>query len=881
MKLKKFNLFFNRLKLNLKGRIQALFQNTHDHYACFLPAQIGFLTNFFLNFFFANINVNKNQTYQLKQLQEKGIIVYANKYKSYFEYLFYYTRYKQMAIPFPEIGLDYKIYLLQPASRIFKIFLAQLHHFFRHFSLPSPYKSDYIKDELLLKGRSGFLSLIGGDTFYRRFVRYRTDPIHYLIEMQKTIDCPIFIVPQLMLFNIRPQRTNPTLLDLILGCKENPSTIRRISSLFKSPNKIFIEISKPVNLQKFLNFREIREMESQQQALTLRRHLLLQMNRHRQSITGPVLKSREEMIENILTNGELRGFMKSYARRTKSPLQQIHKKAAGYLDEIAANYNMDLINIYKIGLKWILNSIFEGITVDQAGLEKVKLAAQRAPLILIPCHKSHLDYLILSYVFHNNHMPCPHIAAGKNLSFWPLGPIFRSGGAFFIRRTFKGAILYSKVFAAYVEKLLSEGFNVEFFIEGGRSRTGKLLMPKLGMLSLLINACKKGVCDDLIFVPIFIGYDRVLEENSYLHEIEGGKKKPENLLQVIKARKFLKKRYGKVYIKFDQPISLKEHLARKDQMLSDLSSKQQNLLCNEIGYRVINAINRSSVVTPYGIVASAILNYSSQSFTYEQLMFHVEAYMNYLLTQKAALADTLLVDPQHAFEHVLETFVQRKFVERRSLQKWTPPSESTFEVNENRRSILEYYKNNCIAFFVPLAFTAMAILKNDAFQFSASDLRPHYRFLQNFLAHEFSPDLDNPPEYFIRKTIKFFINEAILVPHHTLPDTYNLTSAGFRKLKMYAGLLKTYFESYRIVLTYLTQSAQDSDDAKDRMKKIQALGSKMYKNKEIERSEALSKINYGNAITFFTAQGIKGAEDAEKITSYATEIQDYLHHLAT
>ncbi len=879
MNLKKIISFFKQLKTGMTQHIRKFFNNTHDHHACFLPARIGYIISFFLNFFYANINVNKNQTFQLNQMREEGIVIYANKYKSYFEFLFYYARYKKMELPFPQIGFDYKIYSLQPVLRLLKILLAHAHYFLRHFSRLDPYESGYIKKELLQNRRSGFLSLIGDDTFYQQFVKSRTDPIRYLIDMQKTIDRPIFIVPQLMLFNIRPQRSVPSLMDLIMGLRENPGLFRRINTLLNSTNKIFIEISKPVNLQKFLQFKEICDMDSESQALILRRQLLSQMNRHRRSITGPVLKTREELNESILTGDELQHFMTRYASRTKNTVQQIRKKATGYLDEIAANYNPDLIHVYKMGLKWILNTIFEGITVDQEGLEKVKLAAQRAPLVLIPCHKSHLDYLILSYVFHNNHMPCPHIAAGKNLSFWPLGPIFRSGGAFFIRRTFKGAILYSKVFAAYVEKLLSEGFNIEFFIEGGRSRSGKILMPKLGMLSLLINGCKKGACDDLIFVPIFIGYDRVLEENSYLHEIKGGKKKPESLLEVLKARKFLKTRYGKVYINFAEPISLNDHLAKNGKQLETLSSKEQNGVCSEIGYRIINAINDNTVVTPYGIVAGAVLTCSSRSFTYEQYQFHIETFMNFLMDRKISMADTLLINPRHAFEQTLENFVQQKLVEKHSLQKKARPSAYTYNVVESRRSMLEYYKNNCIFYFVPPAYTALAILKNDAFQFSSSDILEPYRFVQDLFTYEFAPDFASEPDYFIRKTIKFFINEAILVPHNTLPDTYNLTSSGFRKLKAYAGLLQTHFESYWIVLTFFSHFSQDSYETKERIKKIQSLGLKMYKNNEIERFEALSKLNYENGVSFFTSMGIKGDEDIDLIERYALEIQDYLRHL--
>jgi len=187
-------------------------------------------------------------------------------------------------------------------------------------------------------------------------------------------------------------------------------------------------------------------------------------------------------------------------------------------------------------LEWIINTIFEGISVNESGLARMKSMFKKGPVILLPCHKSHIDYLMISYIMFRNNMPCPHIVAGKNLSFWPLGTIFRGGGAFFMRRTFKGAELYAKVFSEYMKKLLSEGFNIELFIEGGRSRTGKLLPPKFGLMTILLNAFKEKACDDLLIVPVFFGYDRVLEEDAYLHEVEGGVKEPESVGQIFKAR---------------------------------------------------------------------------------------------------------------------------------------------------------------------------------------------------------------------------------------------------------------------------------------------------------------------------------------------------------
>jgi glycerol-3-phosphate O-acyltransferase len=476
-------------------------------------------------------------------------------------------------------------------------------------------------------------------------------------------------------------------------------------------------------------------------------------------------------------------------------------------------------------------------------------------------------------------MPVPLVAAGKNLSFWPMGPMFRSGGAFFIRRSFRGAVLYSKVFAEYIHKLLEEGFNIEQFIEGGRSRTGKLLMPKLGLLSILLNAYKNGACEDMIIVPIYIGYDRVLEEKSYLQELEGGQKEPENLRGVIQASKFLKKRYGKIYIEFNEPILMSELTEKFGTPLAEMKPKDQNALCRNLGYRVINAINRAAVVTAYGLVASAILNCSRDRFSYNQMMSIIETYINHLTMQNAKLADTLVLDHVHAIQHALDAYVQSKFVEAVSKEKGTPYSERNYKINVARRPYLEYYKNNCIAFFIPAAFTAMAILEKDAFQFSAADLQSDYKFQQSLFKFEFAYDVDQTPEYYVRKAIKAFIDDAILMPHQTIPDTYNVTSSGLRKLKLFSIFLKTYFESYKIVLKFLQNNSQNSIKAKERVKKIETSANRMYKRQEIEHPEALSKVSYQNAVEFFTSHGIKGSDDVEKIDFYNDAIQKSLKAL--
>ena len=868
------------LRTRLKKMIDAVLGGTHDHYLCYLPENTGFLSFFMLKLFFSGVKIDKEQTAVFQTIPKDAIIVYVTRYKSYFEYIFYHTRYKEEGLPSPEIGFSCKVFMLQPLSRIFKIFLANLDYFFKNRVFPDPYSSGYIKKELL-GGRSALLSLIDDKGFRQRFIKSKTDPIRYLIETQATIDRPIYIIPQLMFFNKKPQRSIPSMIDILFGTEENPGKIRRLVTLFKNPGKVFVEISNPVSLKHFIENTKDNKQNIEHQSLVLRRYLLSQINRHRQAITGPTLKSKEELKESILTSDRLRSFMDRFAKTRKISKQKVFKEADGYLEEVAANYNMAVIRVLVTTVKWIVNIMFEGINVNSDALSRVKNMSQKGPLILMPCHKSHIDYLILSYLMFNNNMPCPHIAAGKNLSFWPMGPIFRRGGAFFLRRTLKGAVLYTKVFTEYIQKLLEEGFNIEFFIEGGRSRTGKLITPQLGLLSILLNAFKNGACDDMIFVPIFVGYDRVLEENSYLNEIEGGQKEAENFLQILKAGKFLKKRYGQIYVRFHEPLSLKELLSSYGSPIQEMTPKIQNAFCRDLGHRILNAIDSLSIVTPYALVASAVLNCSKESFSHDHLMSHIGTYMNYLSSQNVKLADTLLIDHVHAVNHVLDIYIQRKFIERISWNKFNELSDAQFRVNTNRRPLLEYYKNNSISFFIPAAFTALLILEKDAFQFSASNLHSGYKFLQEFFKNEFSYSVDRPPEYFVRKSLKSFIDDAIIIPHPTLPDTYNLTSAGFRKLNLFSSFLKTYFESYWIVINFFIRYPKNSISVKERLKKIQSLGNRMYRQKEIKRKESLSKVNYDNAVNFFITHGVRGSDDDEKIGFYADAIQRGLNRMSS
>ena len=852
-----------------------ILKGTHQHYLCYLPTHKGLFSSWLLKRFFSGIESNQQQIQILKDIPEDATVVYLNKFQSYFEFLFYHTRHIEKKLPVPELGFNYRILIFQPLSRLLRVMFARIDFLTQKWKLPNPYRDGYFLRELS-QGKSAFLSLVDKKGFYKRFVKAQVDPIYHLIELQHKLEREIYIVPLLMSFGKKPFRSIPTIMDILLGPEAKPGVARRLTTLFKNPKKVFYEVSNPVSLRQFLEAPSVKDMPMDHQALVLRRDLLLQINRHRQSITGPMKKSMEELKESILTGDRLKGYLDEHAAKRNLPLTKVRRKADAYIDEIACKQNPGLIRFAEIIVGRVLNTMFQGVSYNEEGLQHIKTISQKGPIIFVPCHKSHVDYLMLPYLLYRNNMAVPYVAAGANLSFWPIGPVFRALGAFFLRRTFRGNVLYSKVFSEYIYRILLEGYNIKLFIEGTRSRTGKLIMPKLGFLSILMNAYKNGACEDLVFAPIYIGYDHVLEEKSYLHEIEGGKKEPETFLQVISARKFLKNRYGKIYIKFHPTISLNNLLEKDGTRFDEMLTKDQNALCRNLGHRIINAINTVTVITPHALVASVLLNVSKERLAYDDLLRYVEMYVQHVTLQNADIADTLVMDHVHAVENVLEDYTSRKLIERIDENKDGPLSQATYKINISKRPVLEYYKNNCVSFFVPAAFTALAILEKDAFQFSASDLQKVYLFLQDFFKYEFAFDVDKAPDFYLRKTIKSFIDDAIIIPHPTLPETYNITSAGFRKLKHYSRFLKPYFESYWIVLNYFRRNPQNGNPLKDKLKKIQTYGNRLYKNKEIDLIESLSKINYMNGINFFTTHNVKGSEDGEGIEFYTETIQNYL-----
>ncbi|MFC1841084.1 1-acyl-sn-glycerol-3-phosphate acyltransferase, partial [Thermodesulfobacteriota bacterium] len=525
--------------------------------------------------------------------------------------------------------------------------------------------------------------------------------------------------------------------------------------------------------------------------------------------------------------------------------------------------------LFRFALKWLWKKIYEGIDTRQSDLAVVRAWARKGPLVYIPSHKSHIDYLVLNYILYGNNMHVPRVAAGQNLTFWPMGHIFRKCGAFFIRRTFKGAKLYAEVFSRYVKALLQEGHPIQFYIEGGRSRNGKLILPKTGFLSILLQAYKEGYCDDLIFVPTSVIYDRIIEKGSYLKELGGGKKESENFKQVIGARRFLKRRYGKIYIRFNKPFSLNDYIEKNPPI--------ENEFHRDLAYHLADAINNVSLITPLSLISTAILTSHRKGFYTAELTGTLNFFMTLVKRLNLPISSSL-DDIEKAVEESIDLLSEWQIIEHAE-----NPSEEEkfFFIKDDKKLELEYYKNSIIHFFIEYSFTAVSMLSGSEEEKSLDSIVFCHDLLKKTFGGEFLFDSSENTRGKVILIINYFLEEG-LIRESVETGGYTISKAGFDKLSAWAALAKTFIESYWIAANVMNQGKDEKISGENLIKRIIDSGNKYYNSGVIDHIGAISRINFKNAVTYINREVLASEDNAgNKTQDYdrLAEFRKQLHEL--
>ncbi|MBN2061543.1 MAG: 1-acyl-sn-glycerol-3-phosphate acyltransferase [Deltaproteobacteria bacterium] len=828
--------------------------------------------NWILYQLFKRVDIDNSMKNSLKEMQRKGTVVYASKYKGLLDYILYHDVYRRKRLPYPKITFDLNLSLALPFSRLIRVLLSQTSCFVKYGKIPSPYTTGFYKKAIQQK-KVALISLIDPKSFIKSFIYARKDHLQFLIETQKDMEMPIFIVPQLTLLQKDPEKEDKSLSSMIFGYRDHMSVFRKIALFFRNYCRAYIDFGKPLNLKEYLEnqppSRPIEDMASE-----LRQMLIERIDNQKRIILGPIMKSRQQLKEMVLTDKKVVEQIERMAAGEPKKLKELRKKAGEYFEEIAADFSMLYIGFFRKALKWFWNKLYEGIEVDPAGSAKVREWARKGPLIYIPSHKSHIDYLVLNNALFDHHMHLPRIAAGQNLAFWPMGHIFRKCGAFFIRRSFKGAKLYSEVFSRYIKILLQEGHPIEFYIEGGRSRNGKLVFPKTGFLSILLQAYKEGFCRDLIFVPTSIIYDRIMEEKAYLNELNGGTKEKENIKQVIKAGRFLKKRYGKIYIGFNEPFSLREYLSG--------TGKIERNVPRDLALYMVKAINEVSVVTPLSLVSTAILTAHRRGFNISWLMETIGIYMDFLKREKAPIANSLN-DPDSAVQDTISLLMNLKIV---NFMEDAPGDEEIFYyVEDERKMELEYYKNNIIHFFIHHSFVATSFLTGKDEAKEKSSVIADYMFLKYCMENEFVFYDDKDVDEKIHLIIEYFQGLGYL-SYASLDKGYKLTKLGFEKFPMWAAFARTFIESYWIAAQVICNQKQNPLKGANLLKSITYMGKRFHKMGIVDHVGALSQINFQNAVNCINKKALScdsrtfpsdTSSPFENLSYFTSRLYDFSH----
>lgn len=405
----------------------------------------------------------------------------------------------------------------------------------------------------------------------------------------------------------------------------------RILAILLNGRNTIVRFSAPVSLRAVMDEGLTQEVTVRKISRVLRTHF----RRIRTAVIGPDLSHRRTLVDGVLASAQVRQAIADQMRRDNISHAKAWRRAHACATEIASDYSHTVIRSLSFMLTPFWNKIYQGVAMQH--FEAFKQAAPGHEVIYVPSHRSHIDYLLLSYLLYVHGLVPPHIAAGVNLNLPVIGPILRRGGAFFLRRSFKANPLYSAVFSEYVATLISRGDSIEYFIEGGRSRTGRLLTPKAGMLVMTLRAFLRQPRRPVLFQPVYIGYERLIEGKSYLDELTGRPKQKETIWALLRAAAgTLRRNYGQVTVSFGEPVLLNDILAEHDpdwqaHAQEDERPEWFNAVIASLSGRIQENINRSADVNPVNLLAVALLSTPKYAMSESDLLSQLDVFKDLLL----------------------------------------------------------------------------------------------------------------------------------------------------------------------------------------------------------------------------------------------------------
>ena len=690
-----------------------------------------------------------------------------------------------------------------------------------------------------------------------------------LIEaVEQHPECDIHLVPVTVLWGREPDKEDSWLKLLFTDSWTTPSRFKQFMNIGIHGRETYIEFHEPQSLRALIEVarRDYPNLSEQTMVVNTLNHYL---DSKRAAILGPDLSDRRNVVQGVLRSEDIQAAIRQESIRDKVTVAVAEQRAFKYLNEIVSDYSYSAVKFAERSLTYLWTQLYDGVEVHN--FSTVRELSDKYEMIYTPCHRSHIDYLLLSYVIFRRGLVVPHVAAGDNLNLPFVGQLLRGGGAFFIRRSFKDAPLYSAVFKEYLHSLLVRNTPIEYFIEGGRSRSGRLLPPKTGMLAMTIHSYLRNHDKPIVFIPTYIGYERLMEGSTYVGEMQGKPKEAESIFGIIKALRKIERIFGKVHLNFGEPIFLDDILQQQNAHHTIIHNNQSPIppviadTVNLTAQRIMQNINRAAVVNPVSLLSLVLLATPKHTLDEQSCIAQLDTYRH--ISASLPYDERIMVTPLSGQE-IIAYGLKLKLIKRIKHILG-----DMIAIEDQQAVLLTYFRNNILHLFTLPSLIAALVDHNG--KVGRDDLhsviKALYPFLQAELFLKWQPQAVEP-------IIDRYI-EALIASKWVLDDGRDnlyspvANSEAQKQLQMLAAPVKQSLERYFMILALISRRGSGTLSSKQAEELGYLLGQRLSVLYEFNSPESFDKALFHSFIHALAEQNLIEIDD-EHIINFDERLHD-------
>ena len=602
------------------------------------------------------------------------------------------------------------------------------------------------------------------------------------------------------------------------------------------------------------------------------RQAALALDRAERSLRGGRYKIPRFLEEEILTRPSFLGGIERLARQLDRPANRVGRDAERYLREIAANQSPLWIDVFARLMRSSSTRGYDELRIDPSEMDRVRELTLRHPVVFLPTHKSNLDHAVVFRALHEAGLPPSHTAGGDNMNFFPTGPIARRAGIFFIRRSFKDNETYKFVLRSYIDFLIEKRFPLQWFIEGGRSRSGKLLPPRYGLLAYVVDSYLRRKSDDVVLIPVSVAYDQISDVGDYVAEQRGAAKQSEGVGWLFKFLRNLGFKYGNIDLRFGEPLSLRDALGPpgRDEM-------DDGLAVPKLAFEVCARINRVTPVTPISLAMLAMLGAGDRAMSLAEIQRALVDLAGYVTSRGLPTTEKLRFDSLDVVRGTLDLLVQSGV-----LIRFDEGPELIYSVAPDQHLAAAYYRNTVIHFLTTGAIGELALLRtaDAAVGEGARTFWDEAMRLRDLLKFEF---FFSDKEQFVQELRdELALHARDWEERIDDPDEARELLESIRPFHAHRTL-RAFFEAYSVVADRLAVLEEATVTAEaDLVRDCLAWGKQYLRQRRIRSAESVSKSLLQNGVKLAeNLQLLEGdpATLAERRLRHAHELQDTIRRI--